>query len=56
MDDKLISSMPVITIHINPRDKEVLEMAAKHNDMRLATYCRKLFSEHVRELTLVGEK
>ncbi len=32
--------MPVITIHIEPGDKEALKLEAKRKGMQLTTYCR----------------
>jgi predicted DNA binding CopG/RHH family protein len=31
---------PVITIHMNPSDKESLKVQAEKNGMQLTTYCR----------------
>lgn len=44
-----MEDMPVITIHIEPGDKEALKAKAKLWGMQLATYCRMLLLESLKE-------
>jgi hypothetical protein len=45
MIKKQLKEMPVITIHIEPGDKEALTLEAEKRGMQLATYCRMLLLE-----------
>jgi len=41
--------MPVITIHVNPADKEALKHLAQQQGMQLATYCRMLLLKSLKD-------
>lgn len=42
-------TMPIITIHMYPSDKKALDEMAKTKGMKLATYCRMVLLENLKE-------
>ncbi|KKN59256.1 hypothetical protein LCGC14_0543550 [marine sediment metagenome] len=44
-----MKTMPVITIHMYPSDKNNLDDFAKAKGMKLATYCRMILLEKLKE-------
>jgi len=45
-----LKNMPVITIHINPSDKQALQSKADEKSMQLATYCRMVLLNSLHEV------
>jgi predicted DNA binding CopG/RHH family protein len=44
-----LKDLPVITIHINDADKKALQAQADKNGMQLATYCRMVLLNSLKE-------
>lgn len=44
-----LKDMPVITIHLNPSDKEKLKELANSKGLRLAEFCRMMLLELIKE-------